>query len=726
MNYFTKCWAVAVMVVALVSAGLTAASGSTASIAVQDDYSRSISTGWGAANSGGEYVLNDESSFSVSQGAGGIALSAGRQRYATLPESNYSDLDYAIKIKFLNLPSTGSGVYVAPMIRRNSDGSYLQARLRITAQGQPRLSLRSVSSTGLETSLTDDYLPDILVADGSVVRMRVQVAGRAPTAFSAKVWLDGKPEPQDWQSAAETTATVDRGHLGFWAYTSANGSNAAVEVDDLVVTPLSASSPLPPLDSQAADTFTRATAGGWGTADIGGKYTLNNSKGFSVDGTHGVVQVGKGNQRLAVLNDVQLHDVEAVLSAQVRELPETGTGVYFGATMRHGTNGSRFEARVRAFPDGSARLGLRHVDPSGSVTSVGADSILPFGVRTGDTILIRAQTEGVGTLRARAWKLGAPEPSDWQSTGSTTRRTTGDAIGVWAYSSATSGFVVLAIDALSASAPNSLPKRSVPDQAPIWPSAHNTGVPKGTSLTKHSGDLTINEPGAVIDGLDIHGFVAIQAPDVTIRRSIIRGSSTGRNKGIVKITHAKAKNFRLIDSQIIPKNPSVFLDGLKTNTSTILERVDISGTIDGVVILGDQITIKDSFLHGFRHYESDPRWGGGPSHDDAIQIEGGSNILLQGNTIQGAYNASLMVTQNYSATRNLTVTNNRFEGGGCSVHISKKDRPYMSGLTIDDNTFAHGQRVKNCAVFFDPRHSDLNPIGNIWTDGTPAGIVRYP
>src|SRR5690606_36358755 len=38
------------------------------------------------------------------------------------------------------------------------------------------------------------------------------------------------------------------------------------------------------------------------------------------------------------------------------------------------------------------------------------------------------------------------------------------------------------------------------------PGAHNTGVPAGTDLTVHEGDLTITEDGTVVEGLDVRGF----------------------------------------------------------------------------------------------------------------------------------------------------------------------------------------------------------------------------
>ena len=44
------------------------------------------------------------------------------------------------------------------------------------------------------------------------------------------------------------------------------------------------------------------------------------------------------------------------------------------------------------------------------------------------------------------------------------------------------------------------------------PGPGNTGVPAGTALTVMNGDLTITTAGATYSGLDIHGFVKVEAP----------------------------------------------------------------------------------------------------------------------------------------------------------------------------------------------------------------------
>nr|WP_284288154.1 hypothetical protein [Angustibacter aerolatus] len=62
-------------------------------------------------------------------------------------------------------------------------------------------------------------------------------------------------------------------------------------------------------------------------------------------------------------------------------------------------------------------------------------------------------------------------------------------------------------------------------------------------LTDYYGDLTISTPGTVVDGLDVHGFVKINAANVTIKRSKIRGGVavyTAGNRSLISSTQPGA------------------------------------------------------------------------------------------------------------------------------------------------------------------------------------------
>ena len=53
------------------------------------------------------------------------------------------------------------------------------------------------------------------------------------------------------------------------------------------------------------------------------------------------------------------------------------------------------------------------------------------------------------------------------------------------------------------------------------PSVSNTGVPQGTTLRDHQGDLRITTAGQVVTDLRVSGTVYVDAPGVTLRRVII-------------------------------------------------------------------------------------------------------------------------------------------------------------------------------------------------------------
>ena len=75
------------------------------------------------------------------------------------------------------------------------------------------------------------------------------------------------------------------------------------------------------------------------------------------------------------------------------------------------------------------------------------------------------------------------------------------------------------------------PAPSNPAPAPgEFPSAATTGVPEGTKLTVHEGDLTVSTAGAVIDGLEVRGLLIINAPDVVIKNSRIVGRAVERQR----------------------------------------------------------------------------------------------------------------------------------------------------------------------------------------------------
>ena len=248
-----------------------------------------------------------------------------------------------------------------------------------------------------------------------------------------------------------------------------------------------------------------------------------------------------------------------------------------------------------------------------------------------------------------------------------------------------------------------------PKTNPTKTSSTTTGVPPGTKLTRHDGDLVVSEKGKTIKGLEVHGSISVRAPDVVIEntrvigvRELKTGLIASRSTGLV------VRNSEIYSAH---RNPST--NGVM-GSNFVLDRVEIRNVVDQVHIHGaGNVTVKDSWLHSNVHYTNDPNWGGGPSHDDNIQIVNGSNITITGNRLSGAHNAAIMITQDAGAVSNLTISKNRLGNGGCSVNLSPGKGSAIAKLKIQKNGFDANQRVKGCAVI-GPRSYRGTLDGNYW------------
>ena len=252
------------------------------------------------------------------------------------------------------------------------------------------------------------------------------------------------------------------------------------------------------------------------------------------------------------------------------------------------------------------------------------------------------------------------------------------------------------------------------------PNAGNTGVPAGTTLTVHNGNLTITTAGATYSGLDIHGFVSIQAPNVTIKNSIIRGGVSSGDIGLVQDTSNSATNFLIEDSELVPAYPSVQIDGIKGWNYTAL-RVNIHGTTDGIKMYGPNATLRDSYIHGLVTWAHDPDQGGTMSHNDGVQVLSGGDLVVEGNTIVGGTNTALMVTQDHGATTSLTFDSNWVSGGNCTINMTPKPMKTMGGMTVENNIFTNDS-VKHCPIL-DTLTTTLTTSGNVYAGtGMPVSV----
>jgi hypothetical protein len=254
------------------------------------------------------------------------------------------------------------------------------------------------------------------------------------------------------------------------------------------------------------------------------------------------------------------------------------------------------------------------------------------------------------------------------------------------------------------------------------PGSGDTGVPANKKLRVHRGDLVIRTPGQVVDGLEVHGRISVEAPNVTIRNTRVIVPTGSENFGISN-NNDNGHGMLVSNVEVLAANAAPGVNGVVGHDFT-LQSSEIHRVTDQVHITGSNVTVRDNWFHDNYHFESDPYQGGGASHDDSIQIIGGGNITIAGNRFTGAYNAGVQITQSISDVNGVTIRDNLLGGGGCTVNIAEKGRGPVRGLVIRDNRFLSDQRVDGCAIIH-PSSTKVSHSGNVWDDsGRQVALSR--
>ncbi len=209
-----------------------------------DTFSRTLTSGWGSADSGGSWSVNGSASNAfVGSGFGSLRMpSAGSGPSVYLAGLSSNDTDLVTSFSLDKLPVGGTaGVDQGIVARRIAGSGDYRARVRVLPTGVVRLGLVVVAGNGAQTNLVGESpVAGLTYSAGEVLKVRVQATGTSPTTVRAKLWRAGAAEPGAWMASAtdNVAGLQNAGTAGVHSFLSGATTNAPVvaQFDNVVIT----------------------------------------------------------------------------------------------------------------------------------------------------------------------------------------------------------------------------------------------------------------------------------------------------------------------------------------------------------------------------------------------------------------------------------------------------------------------------------------------------------
>ena len=201
---------------------------------VSDGFTRTVSSGWSSAATGGPYtLLGNAADFNVNGSLGTILLVPSATRAATLATVAMLDATATVRLK-VDRVAGGAGTYAYVVARQTSDlRNAYKVKLWLMPDRGVYLGASRVAGGG-ETLLGTDTSAGFTYSANTYVWLKMQVTGINPTTIRAKAWPDGQAEPSAWTTVAtDSTAALQlAGDVGLRGYNSNTASSATTLMFD--------------------------------------------------------------------------------------------------------------------------------------------------------------------------------------------------------------------------------------------------------------------------------------------------------------------------------------------------------------------------------------------------------------------------------------------------------------------------------------------------------------
>jgi len=245
-----------------------------------------------------------------------------------------------------------------------------------------------------------------------------------------------------------TDSTVTNGTTYYYEVSAVNSVGEGALSNERSATP-AASSVI------VSDQFGRTVASGFGTADVGGPWSVSSTARTKVTGGQGVIYgFTAANQDVQAWNPTTATNMEVVGLVQLNASNPVGGNYQARLVARAQTDARNgYVARIAHTPAGAVTWTLARVANAGGTGSatLAQGTLLSSGA-AGSRWWIRLRTSGT-TIQARFWRDGTAEPATWTATATDSFWTSGRAaLGAFAASGISAPFPQLLFDDFLATA----------------------------------------------------------------------------------------------------------------------------------------------------------------------------------------------------------------------------------------------------------------------------------
>jgi hypothetical protein len=224
----------------------------------------------------------------------------------------------------------------------------------------------------------------------------------------------------------------------------------------------------------------------------------------------------------------------------------------------------------------------------------------------------------------------------------------------------------------------------------------------------------VKKDGTIIDGLEVRGAITVEADNVTIRNTRVRGTSEWW--GVLQ--RSGHSGLTVEDSEIFGNGKERTQFGILNQGNMLtVRRVEIHTISNGICT--DQGLIEDSYLHDPKYYAED--------HTDMIMSTGtrsnGTQLIIRGNTVINTLDqtGAIALFQDFGVARDITVEGNLLAGGGWTLYAGAGNKGTSSNIKVIDNVFSRMVWPKGGSAgpvsYWDTNGPGNVWKGNVWEDG---------